>query len=187
MAVVPTPHPTSSARCPGCNWARLKSSSVERRPPGWITRLPSTASGILFCRADVQDNEVFTMLQAPKQLGATNRLQRVPRSEIGISELAYLGPSLDRNSAQVAPEVKDLRIVEGITDVSPLPPPEDQADFAQHLQVLTGIGNRHADFGSQTLDGTFAVRKHVQDLEAAPVGERLSQAGELVEERRLGG
>ena len=121
-------------------------------------------SGILFCRADVQDNEVFTMLQAPKQLGATNRLQRVPRSEIGVSELAYLGPSLDRNSAQVAPEVKDLRIVEGITDVSPLPPPEDQADFAQHLQVLTGIGNRHAGLGSQTLDGTFAVRKYVQNL-----------------------
>src|SRR5437879_4291350 len=43
MAVVPTPQPTSSAICPTCKWARSKSSSVERRPPGWITRLPSTA------------------------------------------------------------------------------------------------------------------------------------------------
>src|SRR5436190_3446975 len=43
MAVVPTPQPTSSAFCPTCKWARSKSSSVERRPPGWITRFPSTA------------------------------------------------------------------------------------------------------------------------------------------------
>src|SRR5713101_2023832 len=43
MAVVPTPQPTSSAFCPFCKRARSKSSSVERRPPGWITRLPSTA------------------------------------------------------------------------------------------------------------------------------------------------
>src|SRR5438874_4184378 len=43
MAVVPTPQPTSSAFCPTCKWARSKSSSVERRPPGWMTRLPSTA------------------------------------------------------------------------------------------------------------------------------------------------
>src|SRR5437762_1390690 len=43
IAVVPTPQPTSSAFCPTCKWARSKSSSVERRPPGWITRLPSTA------------------------------------------------------------------------------------------------------------------------------------------------
>src|SRR5438309_7974712 len=43
MAVVPTPQPTSSAFCPSCKWASSKSSSVERRPPGWITRLPSTA------------------------------------------------------------------------------------------------------------------------------------------------
>src|SRR5438270_13384249 len=43
MAVVPTPQPTSSALCPSCRWASSNSSSVERRPPGWITRLPSTA------------------------------------------------------------------------------------------------------------------------------------------------
>src|SRR5438067_10894396 len=43
MAVVPTPQPTSSAFCPGSKRANWKSSSVERRPPGWITRLPSTA------------------------------------------------------------------------------------------------------------------------------------------------
>src|SRR5256885_341933 len=43
MAVVPTPQPTSSAFCPSSKRARSKSSSVERRPPGWITRLPSTA------------------------------------------------------------------------------------------------------------------------------------------------
>src|SRR5438552_4401795 len=43
MAVVPTPQPTSSAFCQSCKRARSKSSSVERRPPGWITRLPSTA------------------------------------------------------------------------------------------------------------------------------------------------
>src|SRR2546421_2223139 len=43
MAVVPTPQPTSSAFCPSCKRARSKSSSVERRPPGWITRFPSTA------------------------------------------------------------------------------------------------------------------------------------------------
>src|SRR5205823_4933084 len=43
MAVVPTPQPTWSAFCPSCKRARSKSSSVERRPPGWITRFPSTA------------------------------------------------------------------------------------------------------------------------------------------------
>src|SRR5438132_4726325 len=43
IAVVPTPQPTSSAFCPSWKRARSKSSSVDRRPPGWITRLPSTA------------------------------------------------------------------------------------------------------------------------------------------------
>src|SRR5438132_5911250 len=43
MAVVPTPQPTSSALCPTCKRASPTSSSAQRRPPGWINRLPSTA------------------------------------------------------------------------------------------------------------------------------------------------
>src|SRR5437868_14636181 len=46
MAVVPTPQPTSSAFCPSSKRARSKSSSVERRPPGWITRFPTTAINV---------------------------------------------------------------------------------------------------------------------------------------------
>jgi len=144
------------------------------------------ARRVFLRRPYVQHEDVVPVLQPSKQLSPTDRLQRVACSEIGISELAYFGTSLDSDAAEVAPEVKDLRIVEGIADGSSLPPSADQADFAQHLQVLTGIGNRDAGLGSQALDRAFAVREDVQDLETSAVGERLAQAGELIEERRLG-
>jgi hypothetical protein len=43
IAVVATPQPMSSTRCPGPKSAKPKTSSVAARPPGWMTRLPSTA------------------------------------------------------------------------------------------------------------------------------------------------
>ena len=46
IAVVATPQPTSSTRVCAVIPARASSVSVEARPPGWITRLPSVAMNL---------------------------------------------------------------------------------------------------------------------------------------------
>jgi hypothetical protein len=45
-AVVATPQPTSSTRSPGPICACADSASVDARPPGWITRLPTVAMNL---------------------------------------------------------------------------------------------------------------------------------------------
>src|SRR5438128_2783622 len=51
--------------------------------------------GVFLRRPHVQDEDVVPVLEPSKQLRPTNRLQRVACSEIGLSELAYIGTSLD--------------------------------------------------------------------------------------------
>jgi hypothetical protein len=46
IAVVATPHPTSSTRSDAVICARASSASVDARPPGWIIRLPMTAMNL---------------------------------------------------------------------------------------------------------------------------------------------
>jgi hypothetical protein len=48
--------------------------------------------------------------------------------------------------------------------------------------VPAGVGEREADLLRDSLHTALAVSKHVQDLDPAPAGERLSDPGELVEE-----
>ena len=51
IAVVATPHPTSSTRADSVICARRSNASVEARPPGWITRLPMTAMNLYGSRS----------------------------------------------------------------------------------------------------------------------------------------
>lgn len=46
IAVVATPHPTSSTRADLVICAWRSRASVDPRPPGWITRLPMTAMNL---------------------------------------------------------------------------------------------------------------------------------------------
>src|ERR1700694_354005 len=273
MAVVPTPQPTSSAFCPGRSWAKLKSSSVERRPPGWITRLPSTAKNVygsnnltstsgrvsvavisrppfphgdnwktcclplrqpvlepagtkagllqdtdrlmreravwpaavrhdffiarefaessaefgkrdrncgwqvagseFFRWPDIQYDQVLSPLQTPKQLRSRDRLKTVACAEVRVGQLADLRALLGGHSAQVAPQVEHLRILEFVVDAGAVTPAANKADLTQDLQVLTGVRDGKPCLRCEPLDGAFAVGEDVDDLEAPAVCQRL--------------
>src|SRR5260370_25443231 len=134
---------------------------------------------------DIEQDQVFTPLQPPKQLGSRDGFKTVPGTQVGISQLADLGTVLSRHAAQVAPEVEHLRVPQRVEDPVAVPPATDQSHLTKYLQVLTGVGDRKRRLGCQPLDGALAIGDNIDDLQLPALLERLGVTGKLFQQGPL--
>src|SRR5438132_1560042 len=151
-----------------------------------MTRLPSTAINVygsidwtsIFLRVSVVANS-----RPPFPHGDHWKTRGLPLRQ-SIFEPSGMKPSLLENtnglmgkSAVGAAAVGHHFFVAGQAD---------KADLTQNLQVLTGICDGKSSLSRQTLHGTLAIGKDVDDLEPPAVRQRLCEASELVKEGGLG-
>ncbi len=61
-----------------------------------------------------------------------------------------------------------------------------QAGARQRVEVVRGVGDTLIDLVREVVDGSFALREHVDDLRPSAASERLGDLGEGVKEAVLG-
>ena len=136
-------------------------------------------------RADV-DHDHVAGGETCGELGSAHLVHLVAVSEVGGSELVEFGVVGCGDVAQRDPQVDDAIRGEPVVDAGLVASGDDQAGSGERAEVERGVRHALADLGGEFLDVSLALGEHVDQLRTPPVGERLGDVGEPVEQRILG-
>ena len=138
-------------------------------------------SGELGGRPDVYENDLSSA-QTGGEFVSVDDFEAVPFSEVVIRGLLEPGYVQHGDVAQRSPKFGDPFAREAVEDSGSLTPCGHQAGVRQRTEMMRCVGDALAQLVGNFIDRTLALREHVDDLGAAPTGERLCHFSEAVEE-----
>ena len=106
--------------------------------------------------------------------------------QFGPRDLVELGVMCGGDVARRRPQLAHPVGRQAVVDPRAVTPRCHQPGGRQCAQVERRVRHALADLGGELVDVPLALREHVDQLGAAPVGERLGDLGKGVEQRILG-
>ncbi len=143
---------------------------------------PCNVAGLVFgLGPDVEHHEVATP-QPECQLVSTNHLDALTVPEICSHEAFDSSDVLRPHVTQRRPQFGHPITRKRVVDARAIASGRDQARSREYSQVMRRVGHALLDLAGNRFNGSFALRKHVDDLGPPPARHCFRDSGETLEE-----